>query len=277
LTLVLISRTRCLALSISPHDSSQPSLNRPGRMDRGADRVFGPTVSDVAQTLFSASSVRATLTAVVDIAVTTIEGCDFAGLSIAENGVVITKASTDPLVGLIDSLQRQTGEGPGVDAITHQLTFHASDLGHDLRWRHFSPQAAKTGIRSDLVVPLSVGAQRGTLNLLAHAPAAFSAADRADAATLASLAGIAISVAHAQEEEARRVANYDAALASRAEIGEALGILMERHRITAEQALDALRHTSQKLNIKLREVAYELITTGEVPEVLQRAVTVTTS
>jgi AmiR/NasT family two-component response regulator len=40
---------------------------------------------------------------------------------------------------------------------------------------------------------------------------------------------------------------------------------MERERITAEQAFDVLRRASQHLNTKLREVAQELVDTGERP------------
>ena len=54
--------------------------------------------------------------------------------------------------------------------------------------------------------------------------------------------------------------------ASREIIGEAMGILMERERITAPQAFDILRRASQHLNIKLREVAQNLVETGEEPD-----------
>ena len=40
---------------------------------------------------------------------------------------------------------------------------------------------------------------------------------------------------------------------------------MERERVTADQAFDVLRRASQRLNIKLRDVAQTLIDTGEDP------------
>jgi AmiR/NasT family two-component response regulator len=48
-------------------------------------------------------------------------------------------------------------------------------------------------------------------------------------------------------------------------IGQAQGILMERERVTAEQAFDILRRASQHLNEKLRDVAQNLVETGESP------------
>jgi len=49
-------------------------------------------------------------------------------------------------------------------------------------------------------------------------------------------------------------------------IGQAQGILIERERITADQAFAVLRQASQHLNIKLREVAQNLVDTGETPD-----------
>jgi AmiR/NasT family two-component response regulator len=55
------------------------------------------------------------------------------------------------------------------------------------------------------------------------------------------------------------------ALGTRELIGQAQGILMEREHITSQQAFDILRRASQHLNIKLREVAQDLVDTGERP------------
>ena len=52
------------------------------------------------------------------------------------------------------------------------------------------------------------------------------------------------------------------AMASRAVIEQAKGILMERYKVTAEQAFTLLTHASQRSNVKLREVAEELTGTG---------------
>ena len=49
---------------------------------------------------------------------------------------------------------------------------------------------------------------------------------------------------------------------SREIIGQAMGILMERHRITASQAFDLMVHVSQRSNVKLRAIADELVRTG---------------
>jgi AmiR/NasT family two-component response regulator len=53
------------------------------------------------------------------------------------------------------------------------------------------------------------------------------------------------------------------ALSSRDVIGQAKGILMERLHLTPEDAFDVLRRASQRLNLKLREIAQKLAETGE--------------
>jgi GAF domain-containing protein len=224
------------------------------------------SLSEVAGVLFSAGSVTNTLAQVVAVAVHTIEGCDCAGLFILEGGTVVTPVLTDPLVEVIDTLQHQTAEGPCLDAIVEGLMVYADDLVDDVRWPQFGPQAAEQGIRSALALPLASNGTKGAVNLYAHYPAAFGVVDRAKGVILASLASVAITAARSLEDEERRIDNLHTALSSREIIGQAQGILMERERITADQAFDILRRASQFLNVKLREVAQNLVDTGERPE-----------
>ena len=52
---------------------------------------------------------------------------------------------------------------------------------------------------------------------------------------------------------------------ARARIEQAKGILMERHKIKEDEAFTVLTHASQKTNTKLRDVAAELVRTGDLP------------
>lgn len=222
--------------------------------------------SEVARTLFGAGSVDDTLALIVNLAVTAIEGCDFAGLFLMESGSVTTPAHSDPIVAEADALQDLTGEGPCVDAMTQGSTFYAADLADDPRWPNFGPRATELGMRSLLALPLLDQSLRGALNLYATYPSAFGALDRARGLLLAPLAALALSAALTHEVDQQHVENISAALASRELIGQAQGILMERDRITADQAFDLLRRASQHLNIKLRDVAGTLVETGVRPE-----------
>jgi GAF domain-containing protein len=229
------------------------------------------SLSEIARILFSAGSVPNTLAQVVEVAVQTIEGCDFAGIFMLEGDSVVTPVLTDPLVEVIDTLQHQTAEGPCLDAIAEGIMVYADDLVNDARWPKFGPRAAEQGVRSALALPLASNGTNGAVNLYAHYPAAFGVVDRAKGVILSSLADVALSAARSIEYEERRIDNLHSALSSREVIGQAQGILMERERITADQAFDILRRASQFLNLKLREVAQTLVDTGERPETGPRA------
>jgi len=252
-------------------------VNRTHQPDRGAmtgseltttDEDQAATLasdfSETARILFSAGSVKGTLAEVVRLAVATIEGCDFAGIFLIENDAVTTPVHTNPVVGEIDGLQRHCGEGPCLDAIAHQVSFYADDLGEE-RWGRFGSEAMARGMRSLLALPLS-GSGAGALSLYASYPRAFGVVDRARGLLLASLAGLALSSAQSHEDEERLADNLHAALRTRELIGQAQGILIERERITPDQAFEILRRASQHLNRKLREVAQDLIESGERPD-----------
>jgi AmiR/NasT family two-component response regulator len=69
----------------------------------------------------------------------------------------------------------------------------------------------------------------------------------------------------AHEDDTEIARNLEAALLTREIIGQAQGILMERERITADQAFVILRRASQHLNIKLHDVAQALVEPGSDP------------
>ncbi len=62
-----------------------------------------------------------------------------------------------------------------------------------------------------------------------------------------------------------KIANLETALASRDVIGQAKGILMERMRITADEAFATLVEHSQAGNIRVVEVSRVLARTGQWP------------
>ncbi len=216
--------------------------------------------------LLSVATVQDTLDQVVRLAVDTIEGCDFAGVFLVRGVTVTTPVCTDPLVIEVDELQYEASEGPCLEALAQGAAFYADDLGSDSRWPDFGPRAVASGMRSLLALPMLMDGAPGALNLYARYPQAFGVIDRGRGLLLASMAGMAFSSARTHEDEERRSAQLHAALATRELIGQAQGILMERERITSDQAFDILRRASQHLNLKLRDIAQYLIDTGLSPD-----------
>lgn len=172
---------------------------------------------------------------IVSFAVAAMDGCDEAGLC-ADSGL---NPQTVPsaLMARLDALQTQAGQGPRLDALGGLDSVYVPDLLDDQCWPLFSPEAARLGFRSALAYRLTVeGNTVAALQMYAHLPGAFNATERAQGLIFASYAGLAFSLAQAQEADEERIENLHTALSSREVIGQAQGILMERERITADQA-----------------------------------------
>jgi len=232
----------------------------------GADELtdLERSFSEVAVELFASGTVEGTLKRIADLAEQTIDGCAGAGVFVVAGTAATTVAASNALVEAIDRLQIDAGEGPCIDASTSGTTCYAVDLTVDSPWPTFSPAAVEAGIRCVLAYPLS-SERRSALNLYAHLPAAFGATGRAQGQLFATLARLALDSAEERAADEKRTGNLHEAMGTRELIGQAQGILMERERITAQQAFDVLRRASQHMNVKLREVARTLVETGEAP------------
>jgi hypothetical protein len=223
------------------------------------------SLSQIALALFRPGTVQATLQRIVDLAERAVDGCEAAGIIVVDDGSLRTVAASSPLVVVVDQIQIDAGEGPCLDALTVRDTFYARDLTDDERWPVFGPAAASAGIRSVLAHSISED-RPSALNLYSRLPDAFDATDRARALLFATLARLAVDSAEERATDELKTDNLTEALRTRAMIGQAQGILMERERVTADEAFDMLRRASQHMNIKLREVAETLVETGESPE-----------
>lgn len=202
----------------------------------------------------------------VELAVQNVGGCDAASVSIVQaKRDVYTPASTDDMAVVGDRLQYETGEGPCLSAIWDAETVYVPDLVHDPRWKHWGPRLAETtGVRSSFSVRLfTIKDTLGALNLYATKDAAFSVDDKAEAVAIA--AHIAVAVAAAQNLE-----QFETALDSRTIIAQACGMIMERFTIDSTQAFALLSRLSQTQNVKLRDLAAELVHTRCLPTAITK-------
>jgi GAF domain-containing protein len=211
------------------------------------------TFAEIARTLRAERSVQATLERIVELAAKTIDGCDHAGVTFVERGRMHTPAASDDVPGLVDAVQYETGEGPCLDAIREHEVFQTDDLAEEPRWPGFSRRAAEaSGVASILSYRLFIEADTmGALNLYSRQKAAFDVEDRAVGSIFAAHAAVALSAARQQEQ-------LEQAIQTRDLIGQAKGILMARQHVSADEAFEMLRRGSQRLNLKLREVARQV-------------------
>ena len=97
-----------------------------------------------------------------------------------------------------------------------------------------------------------------------NAPTSSSRASTPDARRSSSDADLVARLSAALIAAREESVQLRAAQESNRDIGVAMGILMSRHAITREQAFDALRSVSQRSNLKLRDVARDVIDTAEL-------------
>jgi GAF domain-containing protein len=210
------------------------------------------------------AELQPTLQAIASTAVSVLSPARYASLSLYSRGEFIPQAAAGEAPLLLNRLQAELGDGPCINAAQHQSVVRIEDARRDGRWPGFAAQAAGLGVLSMLCVPLWVDERcLGTLSLYAECTEAFTDRHERYATLLATFAALALA-------EAQRAEQMNAALVNRDVIGQAKGILMERHRLTADAAFRYLSRVSQAENRKLSGIARQLVETGELPSAPRR-------
>jgi GAF domain-containing protein len=227
----------------------------------GSWQDLGEAMSRVARQLQEEhGDVEGTLRAITALAVGVVPHADECGISyVIGRSKVEPRAWTGDLPRDVDALQERLGEGPCLDAVWRQGVVRVDDVGADDRWPRFTRQARGLGVGSMMCFQLFVqGDQLGALNVYSRRVGAFDDDSRDLGRMVAAHAAVAIA-------GARNEANLRRGMSSRDVIGQAKGILMERHRLTADQAFAVLARVSTELGRKLVDVALQLTDTGAVP------------
>ncbi|MER7489206.1 GAF and ANTAR domain-containing protein [Streptomyces sp. NPDC126497] len=221
---------------------------------------FARQMASMARDLLAEHTLDSTLEQITRKAVELVDGCDASGILVLRGDRVSSLAPTAQFVVDSDRLQERLREGPCLDAARPdraERLFRIPDFTADPeRWTSFVPRCRELGVGSMMSFLLYTREEElGALDLYSHKPGAFTEDSETAGWLLASHAAVAFSTA-------RTDAQLQDAIATRHLIGEAMGILMGRHRLTEDQAFDLLRTRSQRTNTKLREVARRVCETG---------------
>ncbi|WNM32984.1 GAF and ANTAR domain-containing protein [Streptomyces sp. Li-HN-5-11] len=219
-------------------------------------REFAEEMARLARRLLAQDSTQETLDEIVSAAVDLIDGCEAAGILAVRKGRAVTLASRGDMVEESDRVQGELCEGPCFDAarrLNGDRMFRISDMTQPQpTWQRYAPAARELGIGSMMGFLLYTEDEDfGALNLYSGKPGVFTRGSETAGWLLASHAAVALSTA-------RTVDQLEHALETRHAIGEAMGMLRERHRLSEEDAFAVLRRISQHHNIKLRDVAQSI-------------------
>lgn len=209
----------------------------------------------VAELQRNTPGINAGLGDLIDNAGRHVPGAQYVGITVAHrhNGIQ-TVASTHRYPAVLDDIQQRHQEGPCLSAAWERATMRINDLTADHRWPRYRRDVVElTPIRAVLAFELFTNNDAmGALNFYSERVNAFDA----ESVELGEIFATNIALAWAMLE---RNEQFRSALASRDLIGQAKGMIMERYRIDAIQAFDLLKALSQQSNIKLAEVAQQII------------------
>lgn len=224
-------------------------------MPESPDGAFARLAVELSQT----STIAQTAQQIVAFGMETVH-TQFGGITMLKSrGRFETVGHGSDVVAEADRQQLELGEGPSVDVSTTSRTITSADLEGDERWPRWGPVAVSLGLRCVLSAELHAGGERiGVLSLYGTRVRHFTDEDVDVARLFARHASAALAAVKLREGLLN-------AIESRTVIGQAQGVLMERFEIDADRAFAILRRFSQDGNVKLTDVARQLVETLELP------------
>jgi GAF domain-containing protein len=175
-----------------------------------------------------------------------------------------TAAFTGQLADELDETQYERGHGPCLEAALGGHVIEIADGRTEARWPDYLPTFLDRGASSLLAAPVPAAHLVAALNVYAPAAQAFTDDDRAALTMFAAYAGAALTNMDALQDARELAEGLQKAMQFRSVIEQAKGVLIERHKLTADQAFRMLADTSMHTNRKVRDVAEHLVLTGEL-------------
>lgn len=201
-----------------------------------------------------------TIQSLTRAAVEILPGVDYASISIRhQDGSLRSHALTADFLEELDESQYAMQEGPCYDGVTNNAFTVCGNLRADPRYPNYGRQAEAAGIRSQAGVRLFESARSmGALNLYSRTAGAL--------ADIAFLTALFTQHARTAIAYAGQIDQLSQAMVSRQRIGQAVGVVMERFQLPEDRAFAYLARVSQDSNIKVREIADEIVAGSQSQE-----------
>jgi GAF domain-containing protein len=172
----------------------------------------------------------------------------------------VTAAYTDELAMALDEAQYARGDGPCLSAAASHETLLVTDMTSEDRWPRWAIEAHGIGAGSSLSVGLPVqDTVNGALNVYSRRKEAFDTEALEVLSGFAGYAAVALANAHLYSTTAALADQMAQAMASRAVIEQAKGVLVAQQHITPDEAFDVLARASQVGNRKLHDIARAIV------------------
>jgi GAF domain-containing protein len=225
-------------------------------------------VAELQQLLLTTENITGFLDQLTALTVTVLPGEVSCGITLRRERGATTVASSDSRASQVDEIQYGHDDGPCLRSLATGQVVAVDDLVQDDRWGNYRMPALGHGIRSSVSLPLRAdGAVLGAFNIYATTPRAFGPVEQLVAQGFADEVSRALELTVRMVERSDMSAHLQAALASRAVIDQAVGIIMGQNRCTTDEAFEVLGSISQNRNVKLRDIAADMVTSigGQPP------------
>ncbi|MGH3767130.1 MAG: ANTAR domain-containing protein [Pseudonocardiaceae bacterium] len=223
-------------------------------------REFSESLAAITGVLLNEETLAAILQLFVSLCRSTMEGVDGSSVSLLQHEGFTTNNTTSDEVRDLDWVQYRSGKGPCVAATREGHRMNVALTEADPRWPEFADAARAQGFVGVLSTPLGPrGRHVGALNLYSRTRAGFGPDAEETAQLFADQASVVLANAEPFGAGENLNAQLREALGARDVIRHAQGILMARHRCSAEEAFDLLREECERSDKKLRDAAREVV------------------
>jgi GAF domain-containing protein len=230
------------------------------------------TMVELADTLVADFDVVELLTLLTDRCVDVLS-VEAAGIMlVAPEGELRVMASSSETMRVLELFEIQNQEGPCLDCVrTGQPVVNQDLAAVNGRWPRFAVEAMAAGFHAVHAVPMRLrGSVIGALNLFSVQSGALAEADVEAAQAMADVATIAV-LQHRAALEAQVVnEQLSHALNSRIVIEQAKGMVAEREGLNMELAFAVLRNHARNHNLRLVDLARDIIGSGVAVSSLDR-------
>lgn len=248
----------------SPQARQAPQPSRAQPAARADERYSDALASftELAGALTEYESVPEALQSILALILRLVPGCHTASVTVLdERSEPGTIAATSEETYEMDRRQYALHDGPCLDAARHLQVNRWTLQEAKQRWPDFTSLAEEMGLRSYLSAGLGrEGHPLGALNLASREADGFDQLDEQLLALFTAPAAAAIIVTSRYSKSRDLALQLGQALESRAVIDQAIGIVMAESRCDPAEAFAILGRASNNRNIKLRDLAAEIVT-----------------
>jgi len=238
------------------------------------EAALAKALVELADTLVADFDVVDLLTILTDRCIDVLDVAAAGVMVVAPAGDLRLMASSSEAMRALELFELQAEEGPCLDCFTTGHAVANADLAHTGQWPRFAPTALAAGFHSVHALPMRLrGTVLGALNLFHRERGEMRTADLEAGQALADVATIAILQHRAAQETQLLNEQLTQALNSRIVIEQAKGMIAESASFDMEQAFAALRHHARNRNLRLADVARDVISGGLRVSDLEREAT----